>query len=510
MAINQINPSVLRLSGLSSGLDTGTIVDSLLKANQLKLDKQEQLTTKLNWKADALREVNSLIRKFRENNLSVLNSSRNMLSSSAYSIYSVSMLSSNSAVSVSAGANAFTGKLTINNVTQLASQACVKSTGAFAGEKINLSASLKDVQFTNSLEFEDGEVSFSINGETFVFTEDSTLTEVFNAINSSEAGVRIGYSSLTKGFTITSKTTGSDSEVNIVNLSGNVFGSPGLQDGAFGISEGIVNGKNAIMSIEDITVERATNSFTIDGITYTLKDTTNTAISFTVDSNADATVEKVMAFIDEYNTLIEKLQSLISEKTYRAYQPLTDAQKEQMNEKDVKLWEDKAKSGLLQNDASLSSLLNGLRSAFSAAVEGLGVSPSSIGLNTSLYTERGKINVDQDKLRAALEKNPDLVKELFIKNPLKDGAQKFAGSGLVMRISDALASYTQKATNNALAGLDKQISDSKDKFSMLADKLADKETALWRKYTIMEKALSSLYNQQNWLTTMTNSWVNNR
>ncbi len=511
MAINPISPSTIRLSGLSSGLDTDAIVESLLQASQLKIDKQNQLTTKLTWKADSLREVNSLIRSFRENNLSVLNSSNNMLSAATYNTYSISMLSATEAVSVSAGSSANIGKLTINSIDQLAAQASVKSMNAFAGETMNLGAALKDLEFATALEFEEGEISFSINGEIFAFSEDSTLNDVINTINSSEAGVRIAYSSLTKGFAITSKTTGSASEVAIVNISGNAFAALGnpAEESAFGISEGTVNGQNAMISIEGIAVEKSTNSFTIDGITYSLKDTMDSAVSFTVDRNLDATVDKIVSFISEYNTIIEKLQSMISEKTYRTYQPLTDVQKDQMSEKDIQLWEDKAKSGLLRNDSGISSLLNSMRNAFSTVVEGLGMPPSALGLNTGSYYEQGKITVDTEKLRTALENNPDKVRDLFTQSPSGDPEDKFSKSGLVLRISDALLSYTQKATSNTLLGLEKQISDSKDKVDSLSDKLATKESALWRKYTAMEKALSSLYSQQSWMSAMTNTWTNN-
>lgn len=512
MAINPINSTTIRLSGLSSGLDTDGIVTSMLKASQLKLDKQNQLTTKLTWKADALREVNSLIRSFRENNLSVLNSSKNMLSSATYSTFSVSMLSATNAVSVSAGASANVGKLTINSITQLATQAQVKSTGAFAGETINYGTALKDLNFATAIEFEEGEISFSINGETFVFSEDSTLNDVVNTINSSEAGVRIGYSSLTKGFTITAKTTGNTSEVSIINIAGNAFAAQGssASESAFGISEGTVYGQNAILSIEGITVERATNSFTIDGITYSLKDTMDSSVSFNVDRNLDATVDKIVSFINEYNTLIGKLQSMLSEKTYRAYAPLTDEQKSQMNEKDIQLWEDKAKSGLLRNDADISSLLTSMRNAFSTVVEGMGMSPAALGLNTSSYYEHGKITVDTEKLRAALENNPDMVRNLFIQSPSGDASEKYSKSGLILRISDALLAYTQKATSNTLSGLDRQISDSKERVNTLTDKMASRESALWRKYTAMEKALSSLYSQQSWMAAMTSTWMNNK
>ena len=149
--------SSLRLSGMSSGIDTESVVKSMLLTMQAKVDKQNQTTTKLEWKADALREINALIKSFRESNMSVLNSGSNMLSSSAYNAFSVSMLTSTSAVSVSAGSSANTGQMTINSITQLAASAVMTgAANAFNGGSMNTSTKLADLELTNALEFEDG------------------------------------------------------------------------------------------------------------------------------------------------------------------------------------------------------------------------------------------------------------------------------------------------------------------------------------------------------------------
>ena len=495
--------SPIRLTGLSSGLDTDAIVKSLLTSAQTRVDKQAQTTAKLQWKADALREINSMIRSFRETNLSVLNPTSNMLSKTAYSMFSVSMLTSSAAVSVSAGSAANPGKMTIDSITQLASAATVKSTGAFAGTTMNTSTTLADLELSIPLEFDDGEISFSINGETFTFEQSATLSDVISSVNASDAGVRMSYSSLTKGFTIAAKTTGSSSKVEIENLKGNAFAA---EDAAFGIAEGAVFGQDAILSIEGVEVVQSSNSFTIDGLTYSLKDTSSSAVSFSVDQNIDGTVNKIKTFIESYNSLIDTLQKKIGETTYRSYTPLTTAQKAEMSESEISLWEDKSKSGLLRNDASIASLLSTMRSAFYTAVESTGISASAIGLSTGSYYDGGKITVDTDKLRSALENNPDAVSSLFTnKSTSTDKKQAFAESGLITRISDALLSYTSSATNNTLAGLELQISNSKNNETSLLSKLTVKESSLWARFTAMESALSKMNSQSSWLTSLFSS-----
>ena len=186
---------------------------------------------------------------------------------------------------------------------------------------------------------------------------------------------------------------------------------------------------------------------------------------------------------------------------------MTDEQKSALNETEIKLWEEKAKSGLLRNDSSINSLLSTMRRAFFSAVEGAGMSASELGLSTGAYYEKGKITVDTDKLRTAIENNPDAVRNVFINtSSANDKAEKFKESGLIVRISNALLDYTSQATSNTLTGIDKQISDSKKAVDALNQKMATKESALWRKFTAMEKALSTLNSQSGWLSTLTSSW----
>ncbi len=493
--------SSLRLSGMSSGIDTESVVKSMLLTMQAKVDKQNQMTTKLEWKADALREINALIKSFRESNMSVLNSGSNMLSSSAYNAFSVSMLTSTSAVSVSAGSSANTGQMTINSITQLAASAVMTgAANAFNGGSMNTSTKLADLELTNALEFEDGEISFAINGKTFTFTEDDTLAGMMSTINSSDAGVKMSYSSLTKGFSITSKATGSSSKVEIENLTGNAFAAT---DAAFGIAEGLDMGDDAMLKINNIDVVKSSNTFTIDGISYTLNTQSGSEISFNVAQDVSSSVNKIKSFINSYNDLISKLENKIQEKTYRAYTPLTDEQRNAMEDSEIELWEGKAKSGLLRSDNAISSLLSSMRSAFYTAVEGTGLSAAEIGLTTGLYTDGGKITVDENKLRTALQNNPDAVTNIFTaKSTSTDSKTAFAQSGLVVRMSDALLKYTSSATSNSLASLEKQISDSEDMESSLIVKLSTKEEALYKRFAAMETALSSLNSQSSWLSSL--------
>jgi len=109
-----------------------------------------------------------------------------------------------------------------------------------------------------------------------------------------------------------------------------------------------------------------------------------------------------------------------------------------VSETDIKLWEEKAKSGLLRNDRNLQRLLTDLRRSLYDAVAGIGKSPADIGLKTGSYLEKGKISLDETTLRSALTNNPEEVMRVFTKtSTATDAATKYGESGLLNRLISA-------------------------------------------------------------------------
>ena len=60
----------IRISGLNSGLDTDSIVQELVSAYRTKQDKYKKAQTKLSWKQDAWKEMNTKIYNFYTKSLS--------------------------------------------------------------------------------------------------------------------------------------------------------------------------------------------------------------------------------------------------------------------------------------------------------------------------------------------------------------------------------------------------------------------------------------------------------
>ena len=58
--------NTMRVSGLASGMDTESIVKSLVQVQSARLDKLQQTKTLTTWKSDAYRDVNKKVDEFRK------------------------------------------------------------------------------------------------------------------------------------------------------------------------------------------------------------------------------------------------------------------------------------------------------------------------------------------------------------------------------------------------------------------------------------------------------------
>jgi flagellar hook-associated protein 2 len=247
-------------------------------------------------------------------------------------------------------------------------------------------------------------------------------------------------------------------------------------------------------------VTRSTNTFTIDGITYALKGTTGTPVSFSVERDVEAILTKIKDFVTAYNTLLQSLQSKISEEINKDYAPLTDEEKETLSEKQAEQWEAKAKSGILRNDSSISDAIQKMRNAFYTTVGSTGKTPADIGLGTGAYEYTGQIHIDEDRLRSALQSNPAEAGQLFAAaSTATDPEEKFNASGLVQRLSGAMSLLTENVSDIALSTLEKAISQAETKADALQEQLQDNEDRYWTKFSAMETALSKMNSQMAWL-----------
>jgi len=364
-----------------------------------------------------------------------------------------------------------------------------------------------------------GKLKLTINNVDIEISANDTLAMVIDRINSSGAGVTLSYSSFTDMFTLVSKNTGAGT-ITLDDNGSNFFKNIRL--------ETVEPGTDAVFELDGMVATRRNNSFTIDGVTYNLLGVSgNEKVTINLQQDVDATFNSIKEFVDKYNEILDTINKKLSEKYDKDYQPLTSDQKEAMSEDEIKKWEEKAKTGLLRNDSTLESLVSTLRRALYDAIDGVSGGLYSIGISTGSYFEKGKLIIDENKLREAIRNSPDKVMNIFAKSSSiaysvdldNDSRRKrYNESGIINRLDDILKDYVrttrdasgrkgillEKAgiagdTSDITNTIYKEISEYDKEISRLTQLLIQKENTYYAKFIAMEKALSQMNSQSNWL-----------
>jgi flagellar hook-associated protein 2 len=267
-------------------------------------------------------------------------------------------------------------------------------------------------------------------------------------------------------------------------------------------------GQNAEFEINGLATTRKNNEFTINGTTFTLQGTTDVETTVNVMHDGDTVFESIKSFIEKYNEIIDKINTKLTEQRYRDYPPLTNEQKKEMSEDEIKLWEEKAKSGTLRSDPLLRSVLDKMRFAWSSPVKAADSKLDQMteyGIETGSYFEGGKLYIkDEARLKQAINENPDEVLKFFT-----NSSQNFEEQGVAQRLynilSDSMASITTQAGSESSFSkydqsiLAERIRDIEKRIDAREVRLTQLEQRYWRQFTAMESAIQWANAQSAWL-----------
>lgn len=418
-----------------------------------------------------------------------------------------------------------------------------------ATNKLNLGSPLESSGLKNldGVPLNDGqEYTLRINGESINIKYEkgkTTLGDILKTINDNErAGVNISYQPNSDSFSVVSTQSGAGGEVEIGvgnaelnDLEKLLFGKRNEVDGSIEATTNgtSVAGKDAVILVDfdgeggsaPIEITRGTNSFTLDGMTIGVNGTFGydgsgnpisgtEAVKFDASVDTDKIVDAIKSMVKDYNELVESANSAVGEKRERKFPPLTDEQRKELSETEIKNWEEKAKKGMLFGDPDIVSLTNDLRFAFlNTRTDGLSFSDIGLSVSTN-WKDNGKIILDESKLKASLAENPDNVKTLFTE--AGDGGSLTTGGAMsrMKSITDKYAATTG-ATKGILvekAGSEKspssmlknslleQMKDIDDVVKKLESKLTTERTRYQRQFTALEQLVQQMNAQSGWLT----------
>ncbi len=365
--------------------------------------------------------------------------------------------------------------------------------------------------------------AININGQSIALSATDTIDQMNKKLNDAAAGFQISYNQLSDSFNMVSTKEGSVNDITMDDANAQAFADVIFNTASMDGS----GGKNAILTVNDVQITQSSNVFELDGRTFDLKATSTDPIEIGVSVNTDSVVENIRNFVTEYNKLIDTISAKLTEKKDYDYKPLTDEQREALSEEEIERWEDRAKLGNLRGASELQNMLTNLRNAIIEPIEGVGLSMNDIGISSSSYQDRGKLTIDEDKLKLALENNYDDVVNLFTAKSDKsytdsaNRAERFSESGIGDRFADIIKDNVRTTrdsngnkgilivkagiendTSVVLNDLSKRISGYDDRINSLMDYLSSREDYYYTMFTRMESALSQLESQSASLSGM--------
>lgn len=364
-----------------------------------------------------------------------------------------------------------------------------------------------------------------INGVTIGrYSKDTEFNTVLNDINgNTEAGVKVDYSKTTGQFVFSAKDSGAGGRIEITGgLGAALFGTVDPDQP----SSSYTPGKDAELEVtingDKMTLSRSSNSFDLDGMAVTLNGTFTAAddtenITFTSKCDSDTIVDAVKKMVEDLNTIIKEVKSAYSDMPLEksdgsSYEPLTDDDMADMSDSAIEAYEEKAKTGILFMDSDLSSLYSDLVNAITSSGAD-GVTLRSIGIDTSYSDGLTTLTLDEQKLREALDSDPDKVQEAFTKS--KDtGAATNGLMASLQSITDRYAATTgdtkgiliekagskyspSSALDNTLL---KQMEDVEEEISKWQDKMSDQVDYYTNKYTQLEMLINEMNSQSSALS----------
>ena len=372
-------------------------------------------------------------------------------------------------------------------------------------------------KYNTKEELNDALKNFTVNGAKIDnITADTTVDGLLTAINNNkDAGVTATYLGRENKFVLSSNEKGEGREISLgaeddaANL---IFGGVS-QDGTDGEMSILYNGVKT-------TITSSSNTFSIDGLDIRATNTFNTGsataeggVSFTASADTEKVTETVKKFIEAYNAMIDEVRTQATTKPDSNYKPLTDDQKNEMNETSIKNWEDKAKEGILYNSSALKDLDNATQGIFSSMmINGVSYDDlEKIGISFSDdYTAGGKIVFDEEKFKTAMDSDPEKVSDLFtgthgivntIDSTLSTYATRYAsrnGNSYGVLIEEAGSEkLSLTLTNNSIY---KELKDMQETITNLQSQLSTEQDRYISQFTQMERLINQMNSQSSYLS----------
>ena len=438
--------------GVGSGLQLGDILDSLTAAQKAQLTPITKQQSSFTAKLSGYGTLKSAMESFQTANTAL---------GKADLFTATTTSSSTTAFSATTTGSALAGKYTIE-VTQLA-KAQTLTSGTLKDNKAAIATSDSQITFQPA-GVDKKPITIDISAAN------SSLTGIRDAINKADAGVSASIINVGNGeyrLSLTSKETGEDNAMTI-SVSGDsalqdFMGYNGTKGDASNGMEESVTAQNALLKVNNVDIENSSNTISdaLEDITLNLTDVTTGNQTLTITTDNTKATKAINDWVTAYNALQDTFSSLTK---YTAVDAGADAQS--------------TTNGALLGDTTLRTIQTQLKTMLSSSVGGSTIKTlSQVGITTD--PDSGKLEVNADKLSAAMKTSASGIKDLLIGDGKTTGITTTIGksttswlssTGIIQAAKDGVSKTLNNLTtqyNAASARIDTLVARYKAQFTQL-------------------------------------------
>ncbi|GAB7125678.1 hypothetical protein JCM19000A_01850 [Silvimonas sp. JCM 19000] len=429
--------------GIGSGIDVSGIISQLMAVEQQPLTVLQKKEASYQAQVSALGTLQSSMSDFQTAVKALSDPTKLQTTTATLGNTSVGTATADSTAQVSSHSLSVTS-LASNQV--LASARYTNTTDPVGTGSLTIAFGSYDS--TKGFTANTSASSFTVN----IDSSNNNIFGVRDAINSANKGVTASVINDGTGFRLvmSSNNTGASNSLKITSSDTTGTGLSKLTYDPASTTNTVSQtqaASDASFSVDGVAITKASNTVSdvIPGVTLNLTGTTGTTpTTLTVGVNTDDLVKKVQAMVDAYNSTMDQLNTLTG------YDATTGA------------------SGILNGQTSLNSIKTSLRAVFNQSLGttnsiqslydvglsfGTG-SVSSTGTVTQDASKAGVLNLDTDKLKAAITANPTALAGLFATagSTSKPGAVTFKASSSQTQPGTYPIFVSKAATQGSVSG----------------------------------------------------------
>lgn len=440
-----MSSSTINFSGISSGIDTQAIIKATVAAQRVPITRLESRKSGYQDQISSIGKMTSALNELKSM-MEEMGDTANVLAFTA-----VSGDEDVLTATIDGAASSGTYELTITELAR--------------AEKD------RSAQFVSKYEpVKAGTITLTASGEDpvdVVVEEGDTLQDVVDKINTS--GAKVDASLVNDGthtyLQIVATDTGHEIGGNpddALTITESYTGATGTE---LGMTQ-VIQARNAILQMDGLDVEQRSNTLTdvIADVSIELKTKGTTTLK--IDSDREATKEKIQAFVDQYNKVLDLVKDAT---TTGAGNRATDS------------------------DPAIVQVRTDLRQVLGETVDGITGSLrslSQVGLRTN---SSGALEINKTAFDDALDKDPRSIGRLFTQADTGIAAKLLAKIERYTDSIDGVLGSRTKSLNRRVDDVDKQI-------TRLEDRLESLTTRLTKRFTAMEQSLSVIQMQNQALT----------